>query len=326
MIKWLLLAVTCLTAPVALSNQVFKDETWYQQHLIADLKVDEQALNFLVVGDWGRNGHFQQKAVAEQMDNLMYWLDGEFILSTGDNFYPDGVASVNDPYLKSSYEDIYSGPHLFEPWYLVLGNHDYRGNVQAQIDYSRVSQRWNMPARYYSKRMQLNDSNDTLLLIFLDTSPFEDKYYTEDKYLTVRSQNSQQQLDWFEQQLKGADDRWIIVIGHHPMYSSGKRYGKTDSVRRKLEPLMEKHQVNAYFAGHEHDLQHNQPQGTTVHHFISGAGSAVRHVKPREFTQFAKATAGVTAVSLRQNSMLIQMVSAEGQVLYNKDIAHPVTK
>ncbi|WAJ71851.1 purple acid phosphatase family protein [Catenovulum adriaticum] len=323
MLKKLILMLTMLTTPCVLLAEDFsqyRDELWYQKNAISNLTVEDNSLHFLVVGDWGRNGHFQQKAVASQMDNLMYWLDAEFILSTGDNFYPDGVASVQDPYFQSSFEQIYSYPHLFEPWYLVLGNHDYRGNVQAQIDYTQTSRRWNMPARYYKIEKQLEDSNDTLLLVFIDTSPFEAKYQTESKYINVRSQDGQKQLDWLSNTLEQSTAKWKIVIGHHPMYSSGKRYGKTGSVRAALEPILEKYEVNAYFAGHEHDLQHNQIADKNVHHFISGAGSAVRDVKPRSFTQFARATAGVTSVSINPEFMLVQMVSAQGDVIYHTRI------
>ncbi len=312
----LLQFVLLCTAHAAL----YKDEHWYQQRPVENLTITDDAINFLVVGDWGRNGHFQQKDVAEQMDNLMYWLDGDFIISAGDNFYPDGIASVSDPYLKSSFEAIYTGPHLFEPWYLVLGNHDYRGNVQAQIDYSQVSKRWNMPARYYSKTFQLPESDEQLLIVFLDTNPFEAKYQHEAKYANVRSQLIEPQLEWLNTQLSGSQAKWKIVVGHHPMYSSGKRYGKTDSVRQKLEPILEKYKVDAYFAGHEHDLQHNKIKGKSVQHFISGAGSAVRDVKTREFTEFAEAQAGVTALTVTQNQILIQMVTAKGKLIYHTRI------
>ncbi|WOI36064.1 hypothetical protein R1T43_12640 [Alteromonas sp. CI.11.F.A3] len=36
---------------------------YYQQHHINNLEVQDNASNFLVVGDWGRNGHFYQHNV-----------------------------------------------------------------------------------------------------------------------------------------------------------------------------------------------------------------------------------------------------------------------
>ena len=38
--------------------------------------------------------------------------------------------------------------------FAYLGNHEYRGNTQAVIDYSKVSARWNMPDRYYTFAME----------------------------------------------------------------------------------------------------------------------------------------------------------------------------
>ncbi len=295
------------------------NEAFYQQHAIQQLKVNEHALHFLVLGDWGRNGHYAQRDVAKWMDVAMYQLDGEFITTTGDNFYSNGVASVDDPYWQSSYEDIYHGPHLFEDWYVTLGNHDYRGNWQAQIDYSQKSRRWNMPAQYYAKTWNL-DGGDELLILFIDTSPLNPDYALEDKYAETQRQDGDKQLSWIKQQLAASKARWKIVIGHHPLYSSGKRYGTTDGIRSVLEPILEEYKVDAYFAGHEHDMQHNQPKGTTVAHYVSGGGSEIRKVAQREFTLFAKATAGFAAVSVRGDSLLTQFIDDKGLVIYQHQL------
>lgn len=295
------------------------DENYYQQHLIPQLSQAPESLNFLVLGDWGRNGHYQQRAVARWMDIAMYQLDGDFIVTTGDNFYANGVASVSDPYWQTSFEDIYQGPHLFEDWYAILGNHDYRGNWQAQIDYSNISRRWQMPAQYYAKNLELEEKS-AVLMLFLDTNPLNPEYKHEAKYAETQKQDAAKQLTWLEQQLATSKAKWKIVIGHHPLYSSGKRYGKTAGIRGVLEPILEKYQVDAYYAGHEHDLQHNQPQGTSVAHFVSGAGSEVRPVEQREFTLFAESTAGFAAVSVKQNTLVTQFISSTGKVLYQHTI------
>ncbi|GJN30838.1 hypothetical protein PR202_gb19176 [Eleusine coracana subsp. coracana] len=60
-------------------------------------------------------------------------LNIEFVISTGDNFYEDGLTGVDDPAFEQSFTDIYTAKSLQKPWYLVLGNHDYRGDVLAQL-------------------------------------------------------------------------------------------------------------------------------------------------------------------------------------------------
>ena len=47
----------------------------------------------------------------------------------------------------TNYELIYSHPELMIDWLPILGNHEYRGNTQAIIDYSNISRRWNMPGK-----------------------------------------------------------------------------------------------------------------------------------------------------------------------------------
>lgn len=295
------------------------DQAYYQAHQIQGLSVPEESLNFLVIGDWGRNGHYQQKTVADMMDVAMWQLDAEFIATTGDNFYSNGVASVNDPYWQSSFEDIYHGPHLFENWYPTLGNHDYRGNWQAQIDYSNQSRRWEFPNNYYAKNFVLAGQEE-LLILFIDTSPLNPGYKNVAKYAESQKQDGAKQLAWIEQKLVSSNAKWKIIVGHHPLYSSGKRYGKTADIRGVLEPIFEKNKVDAYFAGHEHDLQHNQPKDTTVQYFVSGAGSELRKVAQRPFTRFAEATAGVASVSVNSNELLVQFISGTNKVLYQYSI------
>ncbi|MCF2946832.1 metallophosphoesterase [Paraglaciecola aquimarina] len=295
------------------------DEKYYQTHQVQNLAVPDDSLHFLVLGDWGRNGHYQQVPVADMMDVVMYQMDGEFITTTGDNFYSKGVASVDDPYWQTSFEQVYHGPNLFKDWYPTLGNHDYAGNWQAQIDYTQRSRRWVFPAPYYAKTFAAGD-NSQVLILFIDSNPLNPEYKTRAKYASTQTQDSEKQLRWMKEKLANSTAKWNIVIGHHPLYSSGKRYGKTSGIQQVLEPIFEKHKIDAYFAGHEHDLQHNRAQGKTVEHFVSGAGSELRPVGQREFTQFAKSEAGFLTVSVNDNNLLVQFISAVGQRIYHYNI------
>ena len=104
-----------------------------------------KAVSFLVVGDWGHAGEGAQRAVAAQMAAAARSTKADFVISVGDLFYPDGVASVDDPQWRTSFEDVYAQFALYIPWYVVLGNHEYRGNPQAIVDYGRRARRWRMP-------------------------------------------------------------------------------------------------------------------------------------------------------------------------------------
>lgn len=287
-----------------------------QMESLNELKELEDATNFYVIGDWGRQGYFHQKDLANTMNQAAFVIEPEFVISTGDNFYDNGVASVDDPLWESSFEDIYSGNFLQVPWYVVLGNHDYRTNPQAEIDYSAKSARWTMPSRYWVTDMELEDEKGDARFVFLDTSPFEDTYYTETKYKNVWSQDSTAQLVWMDSVLAHATQTWRIVVGHHPLYTGGKRRDDISYMRQHTEDKLDNHGVQVYFCGHEHDLQHIAPEGHRTHHFVSGAGAEVRPTGEIEGTRFAKSETGFLIVSMTSEEMLVQAVNWKGEVLY----------
>ncbi len=285
------------------------------------LVVLEDALHFLVIGDWGRKGYYNQQNVADRMDEVAEALDAEFVIALGDNFYPNGVASIDDPNWVASFEDIYKGYHLEIPWHVVLGNHDYRGNPQAQIDYTNKSQRWNMPSRYYDYDFTDEDTGLNVHFLFLDTCPFEKKYYTEEAYVNVKTQDSTQQIKWIDSIITSKPKvDWTIFSGHHPLYSGGKRIEDTEQIRNSLQPILKRSNADVYFAGHEHDLQYIKPQGKT-HHFISGAGSEVRKTGMIDgISKFAASVQGFMAVSITKSQMLVQVINYKGNVIYTTEI------
>lgn len=279
-----------------------------------EVEMVEDALHWYTLGDFGRNGYDGQQELANQMQLMTKVIEPEFILTTGDNFYPNGVASTQDPYWISSFENVYRGFGLFVPWYAILGNHDYRGNYQAEIDYTTVSQRWNMPAQYYVQEKSEDDVS--VKFVFIDTSPFEDGYYEEEKYRAVWKQDSTKQLLWMDSVLADHSADWKIVIGHHPLYSGGKRVEETQDVRGHLEKVLKKHQVDVYFAGHEHDLQHIKNPEYQTHHIISGAGSEVRPTALMEYSLFAESVQGFVAASATSKQLLLQFINYKGEVIY----------
>lgn len=279
-----------------------------------------EGVPFLAFGDWGRNGQKDQLDVAHQMALASSAIGARFVISVGDNFYDYGVSTTEDPQWQSSFEKVYADSSLLIPWHVVQGNHDYRGNCQAQIDYSAKSPRWKMPARYFSRTEKLPDGSDALFL-FTDTSPFVTSYAKNPLMeAEIRSQDTAKQLAWIDRTLGESRAPWKIVIGHHPIYSGGE-HGDTPELVDRLLPVLRKHKVPIYLNGHDHDLQHLVAGDLNM--FCTGAGSTVRPTKRIASSVFAKSQPGFVAISLKPEAMDLRMISGEGLVVYSTCVARP---
>ena len=282
-----------------------------------------EALNFLVFGDWGRRGERDQVEVAGQMAKAASDLHPRFIISVGDNFYENGVKSVDDPHWQQSFEQVYRDPALQVPWYCILGNHDYHtgGDCDAQIEYHRISSRWNMPARYYQQTHHV-DEHTTADFFYLDTTPMVGSYYSlirgYNTRANVMTQDVPKQLAWFKTALAASTAQWKIVIAHHPIYSGGG-HGDTEELIENILPLLHEHKVQAYFNGHDHDLQHLV--AGKVNLFDSGAGSEHTPTSYTFHSKFAKSCSGFTTVSLQAEKMDVRMVDNRGRQIYTTTVA-----
>jgi len=279
----------------------------------------DSVLHFIVVGDWGHRGEQYQKPVAVQMAKTASEFNVRFIISTGDNFYPHGVVSIYDTMWKRSFENVYTDPSLQVPWYAVLGNHDYHSNPEPQIDYSSVSKRWHMPARYYAVKFDINgDSINQALFVFIDTNPFIPAYYRGTKH-KVHGQDTEAQKKWITQTLSDPSPniRWRIVVGHHPMFTGGgRRYlHETWPIRGALHRVLRKAKVDAYLAGHEHSLQHLGPI-KDIHHFISGSGATKTKARRIFRSKFAASEYGFMLFSLTGDILRVRVIDHRGNTIY----------
>jgi predicted MPP superfamily phosphohydrolase len=258
-----------------------------------------------------------QKAVADQMISYAEKLHPAFIVTTGDNFYEEGVQSVNDTHWTESFTNVYKGLTKSYTWYAVLGNHEYEGsgNPQAEIDYHRINPNWNMDG-YYSTKVIETPDHQKLRLVFIDTDPFVRRYYTSKKMPHIPEQDTAKQRMWIEKTLAGAGEPWKLVIGHHPVYSSGSEHGNTPELIAMLKPLLEKYKVQAYFCGHDHDLQHQRPAGSYVDYFVSGAGSKVRPTGKIAETKFSQSIPGFADVSIKGDSLFLAFIDKDGNKVY----------
>ncbi|MGL4806310.1 MAG: metallophosphoesterase [Bacteroidales bacterium] len=274
--------------------------------------------NILIANDLGRNGYYLQKPIAEQMGKLAENIDIEFIAALGDIHHFDGVASVSDPLWMTKYELIYAHPELMIDWKSICGNHEYRGNTQAVLDYTDISRRWFAPAKYYSEIVEL-ENGEKAVLLFIDTTPLITKYRKEsDSYPDAIKQDNNKQLAWIDSTLNANKDaKWKIVMGHHPVYAQTKKSeSERTDLQKQLIPIMEQNGVNSYICGHIHNFQHIKPKNSKIDYFVNSSGSLARKVEPLKDTKYCSPEAGFMLMSLSNKNITYYMINSDGNIIY----------
>ncbi|KAK6931690.1 Calcineurin-like phosphoesterase domain, ApaH type [Dillenia turbinata] len=239
----------------------------------------DRSLSFLVIGDWGRQGLYNQTEIALQMGKIGEKLDIDFIISIGDNFYENGLTGIDDPAFNESFIDIYKAKSLQKLWYNVLGNHDYRGDAEAQLSpiLRKKDSRW-ICLRSYILNAEFVD------FFFVDTTPFVDKYFINPESHTYdwrgilpRYEYLSRTLEDLDSALKDSKAYWKIIIGHHTIKSAGHHgtifcklvIAPTTNVRMYPQA----HNIDFYVNGHDHCLKHITSSNSKIQFLTSGGGS-----------------------------------------------------
>ncbi len=299
----------CWVALISLASFAQNPQAW---------KALEKPLNFFLANDLGRNGYYDQKPIAKLMGTMAENVDIECVVAAGDVHHFEGVRSVNDPLWMTNYELIYSHPELMLPWYPILGNHEYRSNSQAVIDYTNVSARWRMPDRYYTKVLENDDI--TVRLVMIDTAPLIDKYRkdTED-YPDAALQDMNKQLAWIDSVLTSAKEDWVLVVGHHPIYAeTSKSDSERADLQKRLDTILRKHNnVSMYLCGHIHNFQHIRMKGSNIDYVVNSSGSLSRKVNPTEGTVFCSDQTGFSLITADKKELTLHMINKKGEVLHS---------
>lgn len=276
---------------------------------------------FYICNDNGQNGYYEQRPIATLMGNMAKLIKPDFVAALGDIHHFDGVAGVDDPLWQTNFELIYNHPALMLPWFPILGNHEYRGNTQAILDYSKKSRRWEMPARYYSKEITI--SREKVLLLFIDTSPLiDDCRKAPATYPDAGRQSREAQLAWIEQTLNTSDAKWKIVMGHHPVFADTPKPGTIrEEMQKYLKPLLDKYKVDIYICGHVHNFQYICPKGCHTVYLVNSSASFSRvKVRPIDGTVYCNGEAGFTVADLSDNALHFFLISGKGRILRQIDI------
>jgi hypothetical protein len=235
------------------------------------------AKSLFILGDIGYLNLFLHRLV----DNIesVFIPDNKIIL-LGDNFYDNmrisqqGVSSILDVRWEK-FIRIFE-PIGFNNIYAVMGNHDYEGdpNVQLQSPYIKNNE-------FYYK-LHFCDNTD---LFFIDTVQlYENHCYigknnmkrilNEDDYSVLKNK----QLGWLNSELEKSTAKNKIVFGHYPIISNGAYKNLLNPIKQLLLPIFKKHTVTAYISGHEHNIQYLEEnfENYKLRQFIIGSSSQHR--------------------------------------------------
>ena len=246
----------------------------------APSKPQKGAAQLLMVGDWGYEDFAAQTRVAAAMQQYVKQqkLTTDALLMLGDNWYGPLPGGVDSARWKTQFEDMYPKSVFNCPAYAILGNHDYQkmpeSKVAAELEYAKKpGARWVMPSRWY--RFDFPAVNPLMTVIALDSNmPNPSGAQAKGVNFTLTPEQQAEQLVWLETELsKPRTTPFLVVMGHHPIYSNGP-HGDHPVLVRDWEPLLRKHKVHLYLAGHDHDMQHLEFEGHPTSFVMSGGGGA----------------------------------------------------
>ncbi|MFM7455818.1 MAG: metallophosphoesterase [Vulcanococcus sp.] len=249
-------------------------------------------VRFLAVADTG-SGDSHQRAVGAQMAAVHRQRPVDLVVLGGDNIYPSGDMALIEATFLRPYAELLAAK---VPFHAVLGNHDIRtANGDPQVAYRPFG----MKGRYYAVR------RGDLELFMLDTNGNADWAG---------------QLRWLRSALGTSTAPWKVVVGHHPIYSSGY-YGNDPGLRGKIASLMQRHGVQLYINGHEHNYERSRPIEGITYLVVGGGGASLRPILPTDQSARALSTYSFAELEAGPRELTVAAWDSKGQLIDRAVIA-----
>jgi tartrate-resistant acid phosphatase type 5 len=257
---------------------------------------EDKPIRVVALGDFGTSSPAQIK-VAATMREYQKEHPFDFGLTLGDNFYPNGAGSLNDPQWKSKWEDLYAPMEI--KFYATLGNHDYGrpDSPAAEIMYSEKSPSWRMPATYYTY------TAGPVQFFAIDTIELSD------------TSQPNAELAWLDAELAKSNATWKIVYGHYQIYSATR--GDEQNLIQRLLPLL-RNRADLYLCGHDHNLQELKEEAG-VHFFVDGGGGAglYKFRYPNySHSDYKAVSNGFTVLEADNHQLVVRLISDDGKEIH----------
>ena len=170
-----------------------------------------------------------------------------------------------------------------------------------------------MPAPYY-KHTEVVAEDCIAEYFFMDTEPLRRQHACPST-----SSLANDQLQWLAHELASSRAQWKIVVGHHPVFSGGRRQG-TPALHEWVAPLLERYGVQVYLSGQTHALEHLAVG--SVHYLVSGAGADPRRAAATTGSRFvAGDRLGFLLMGLTPTDVHVEFQDEGGVSLYRARIS-----
>ena len=254
--------------------------------------VSDESSIYCFVGDAGEVNPTQAMVV-----NSLANSDCSLVWHLGD-ITQLGVQSMDDPELQESFLKPFK-PFLETeiPFYLTVGNHDYKGDPSVYLEVAKNYPSIFHPSNFYNKKF------GELCFFALDTTIFDKLYYFYKRGSQIR---------WLKEEVERLQDQcnFSIAVAHHPLFSSGDR----DRANPQLAIFLENYvfgTFDIYITGHNHVLA-DEGDHKKTRQLISATG-ALPGGSPQEtdLGKFNIETPGYLRMTVKKNTARYEFIDAE---------------
>jgi hypothetical protein len=249
------LLLTPVSQPSTASTKTCLHKQTPEYRILLPVATRAETTRFAVIGDYGIAGQPE----ADVATLVKSW-SPEFIVTTGDNNYPEGAADTIAANIGQYYGDfIFPRPgggtasSTVNRFFPALGNHDWdsiscigQECTGPYFDYFELPNN----ERYYDFVW------GPLHFYILNSVLFEPDGITSDSI----------QAAWLQDRLAASDSVWDIVVTHYPPYSSGAQHGSNEEPQWPYADWG----ADAVFSGHEHIYERLEIDG--IPYFVNGLG------------------------------------------------------
>jgi hypothetical protein len=284
-------------------------------------------VRFAIIGDYG-SGSEAERAVA----SLLKSWNPDFIISTGDNNYPNGSVSTIDRNIGQYYHDfiypykgIYGAGASTNRFFPALGNHDWDsgGGIVSQILCALLGWLTWLVQPFGMHTAFCNHSDFPAGYVDYFTFPGNERYYDftwgpvqlfaldSDPREPDGVSSTSVQAQWLQSSLASSRAPLKLVYMHHPPFSSGP-HGSSAWMQWPYRAWG----ADVVVAGHDHTYERIIQNGFP--YFVDGLGGESRYVFKESVAGSEvryNADFGVMLVDVNNGKAIFKFTTRTGEVI-----------